>query len=109
MLSRIQQTLRQSPLTYGALFAALPLILGMAVGPLIGFGPCGPNVPSSVRGVVLTAGIIAVAAPIIGAWLFWVSFQGRRAASAVAGLPLLWGSAFVCLYWFFIIVSAVMG
>jgi hypothetical protein len=109
MLSRIQQALRQSPLTYGVLFAALPLMLGIALGPLIGFGPCGPNVPSSVRGLVVVAGTIAVAAPFIGAWLFSISFQARRAVTAVVGLPLLCGSLFVCCYWFFIIVSAVMG
>jgi hypothetical protein len=58
---------------------------------------------------VLAAGIIAVAAPFIGAWLFWVSFQGKRTVTALVGLPLMYGSIFVCLYWFFVLVSAVMS
>jgi hypothetical protein len=87
----------------------LPLALGIVVGPLVGFGPCGPNVPSSARLMVLTAGTIALAAPLIAAWLFWVSFVHRRLITAVVGLPMLFGSGFVCLYWFFVVISAVMS
>jgi hypothetical protein len=105
----IQQRLRQSPLTYGALFAAVPLILGIAVGPLVGWGPCGPNVTSSARVLVLVAGITAMASPFIGGWLFWLSFRRRGVVTGVLSVPLLCGSLFVCVYWFFIILSAVMS
>lgn len=109
MLSRIQQRLGQTPLAYGILFAMLPLGLGIAVGPLVGFGPCGPNVPSSTRIIVLAAGAIALTAPFVATWLFWLSFLRRRAITSVVGLPLLFGSGFVCLYWFFALISAVMS
>src|SRR5437588_7829383 len=109
MLSDIRQALRQSPLMYGALFALLPLLLGLAVVPVVGFGPCGPNVGPSVRFFVVISGAIAMAAPFIGSWLFLVSFRRRHIISAMVGLPLLCGSVFVCLYWFFILVSAVMS
>jgi hypothetical protein len=109
MLSNVRQTLRQSPLIYGVLSAILPLLLGVAVGPLVGFGPCGPNVPSSVRIVVMSAGMVAVASPFVGCWLFWVSFRRRGIVTAVVGLPLICGSVFVCLYWFFILASAIMS
>ena len=109
MLSRIQQPLRQAPLAYGILFAALPLALGVAVGPLVGFGPCGPNVPSSARIIVVTAGAIALAAPFVATWLFWLSFRRQRITAAVVGLPLLFGSGFVCLYWLFVVISAVVS
>jgi hypothetical protein len=107
MLSRIQQALRQSPLAYGVLFAILPLILGLAVGPLVGFGPCGPSVPSSVRLAIIAAGILAITSPLISSWLFWISFRNRKSVTAALALPLLSGSVFVCLYWFFILLSAV--
>jgi hypothetical protein len=89
VLSSIQQ--QRTPLAYGALFAILPLALGVAVGPLVGFGPCGPNVPSSARLIVLSVGMIALAAPLIAAWLFWLSFLHRRVITAVVGLPMLFG------------------
>ena len=70
MLSGIQQELRRSPVAYGTFFAILPLMLGLAVGPLVGFGPCGPSVPSSVRLIVIVAGTLALASPLISSWLF---------------------------------------
>jgi hypothetical protein len=107
MSRSIQQILRQSPLAYGVLFAILPLVLGLAVGPMVGFGPCGPRVPSSIRLAVIAAGILAISSPFISAWLFWKSFQSRRIVTAALALPLLGGSIFVCLYWFFVVVSAI--
>lgn len=109
MLSNVRQTLRHSPLIYGVLFAILPLLLGVAAGPLVGFGPCGPNVPSSVRIIVMSAGMVALASPFVGSWLFWVSFRRRGVVTAVVGLPLICGSLFVCCYWFFVVLSAVMS
>jgi hypothetical protein len=107
MSKSIQQILRQSPMAYGVLFAILPLMLGLAVGPMVGFGPCGPRVPSSIRLAVTAAGILAISCPFISSWLFWISFRSRRIITAAVALPLLSGSIFVCLYWFFIVVSAV--
>ena len=109
VLSKIQQRLGQTPLAYGILFSVLPLALGIAVGALVGFGPCGTNVPSSARIIVLAAGAIALAAPLMATWLFWLSFRRQRIVAAVVGLPLLFGSGFVCLYWFFVVISAVMS
>jgi hypothetical protein len=109
MLLRIQQALRRSPFAYGVLFAVLPFMLGLAVGPLVGFGPCGPSVPSSIRFAVIGAGILALASPFIGSWLFWISFRTHKALTALVALPLLSASAFVCLYWLFVLVSAVMA
>lgn len=107
MLRTIQQILRQSPMAYGVLFAILPLLLGLAVGPMVGFGPCGPRVPSTVRLVVIAAGILAISSPFVSTWLFWISFRSLRIITAVVALPLLGGSIFVCLYWLFVVVSAV--
>jgi hypothetical protein len=87
----------------------LPLVLGIAVGQFVGFGPCGPNVGSSVRGIVLLVGIIALSAPFISARLFWVSFRRQSVLSGIVGLPLLCGSFLVSCYWFFIVLSAVMS
>jgi len=84
-------------------------MLGVALGPLVGWGPCGPNVTASARILVLAAGITAMAAPFIGAWLFWLSFRRRGVVTAVLGVPLLVGSIFICCYWFFIVASAVMS
>lgn len=109
VLSKIQQRLGQTPLAYGILFSVLPLPLGIAVGALVGFGPCGPNVPPSARIIVLAAGAIALVAPLMATWLFWLSFRRQRMVAAVVGLPLLFGSGFVCLYWFFVVISAVMS
>jgi hypothetical protein len=103
------QEFRASPLGYGSLFAMLPLFLGLMVGPLIGFGPCGPNVPSSTRLLVIAFGVAAMASPFVSARLFWLSFRERKAASAIMGVPLLGGSCFVCLYWFVVLISAVMA
>jgi len=94
-------------MAYGVLFAILPLLLGLAVGPMIGFGPCGPHVPSTIRLVVIAVGILAISSPFISAWLFWISFRSLRVITATVALPLLGGCVFVCLYWFFIVVSAV--
>jgi hypothetical protein len=107
MSRTIQQILRQSPMGYGVLFAVLPLVLGLAVGPMIGFGPCGPRVPSSIRLTVIAAGILAISSPFISLWLFWISFRSRRIITTTVAVPLLSGSVFVCLYWFFIVISAV--
>lgn len=109
MLSSIQRSLRDSPLTYGGLFAVLPLMLGLAAGPLVGFGPCGPNVRSSVRLIVVAVGTIAVASPLVASWLFWISFRRRRTVTSLVGLPLLFASGFVCLYWLLILASAIMS
>jgi len=107
MSRSIQQVLRQSPMAYGVLFAILPLVLGLAVGPMVGFGPCGPLIPSTIRLVVVVVGILAISSPFISAWLFWISFRSLRVITAAVALPLLGGSIFVCLYWFFIVVSTV--
>jgi hypothetical protein len=109
LMSSILRAFRQSPLAYGCLFALLPLGLGLAVGPLVGFGPCGPSVASSVRLVVVAAGTLAIASPIIGCWLFWISFRTRKTLTAVVALPLLGASVFVCLYWLIVLISAVMS
>jgi hypothetical protein len=82
-------------------------MLGLAVGPMVGFGPCGPRVPPSVRLAVIAAAILAISPPFIGSWLFWISFRSRRFITATVALPLLSGSIFICLYWFFILLSAV--
>lgn len=105
MSKTIQQTLGQNPLAYGVLFAIMPLMLGLAVVSGIGFGPCGPHVPSSIRLAVIAAGILAISSPFISYWLFWISFRSRRIITAAVALPLLSGSIFICLYWFFILVS----
>ena len=107
MSRSIQQVLRQSPMAYGVIFAILPLLLVVAVGPMVGFGPCGPRVPSTIRLVLIAAGILAISSPFISAWLFCISFRRLRIITAAVALPLLAGSVFVCLYWFFVVVSAV--
>jgi hypothetical protein len=94
-------------MAYGVIFAILPLLLVVAVGPMVGFGPCGPRVPSTIRLVVIAAGILAISSPLISAWLFCISFRRLRIITAAVALPLLAGSVFVCLYWFFVVVSAV--
>jgi len=109
MLSGIQQELRRGSLTYGTLFAVLPLMLGLAVGPLVGFGPCGPSVPSPVRLIVIAAGTLAIASPLISSWLFWISFRRRKSLTALMAFPLLSVGVLVCLYWLFILLSAVRG
>ena len=103
------QAFRASPLGYGSLFAMLPLFLGLAVGPLIGFGPCGPNVQSSTRLLVIAFGIAAMASPFVSARLFWFSFRESKAATAIVGLPMLGVSCVVCLYWLIVLISAVMA
>lgn len=108
-MTAISQTWQRSPLLYGTLFAVLPLLLGAAVGPLVGFGPCGPNVSSSTRLVVITAGFIALTAPFVAWQLFRISFRDRKAATAFIAFPLLGASVPVCLYWLIILGSAVMG
>lgn len=107
MSRSIQQILRQCPMGYGVLFAVLPVVLGLAIGPMVGFGPCGPRVPSPIRLAVMAAGILAIASPFISSWLFWTSFRSRRIITATVALPLLGGSVFVCLYWLFVMISAV--
>src|SRR5215510_8091730 len=109
MLSGIQQELRRGSLTYGTLFAVLPLMLGLAVGPLVGFGPCGPSVPSPVRLIVIAAGTLAIASPLISSWLFWISFRRRKSLTALMAFPLLSVGVLVCLYWLFILLSAGRG
>jgi DNA polymerase III psi subunit len=94
---------------YGSVFAALPLGLAIAIFPLVGFGPCGPSVPPSVRMIVVAAGTIAFASPFIAIWLFSLSFQRRKIITAIVSLPMLSGSIFICLYWFFVVASAVMS
>ena len=108
MLSNVPQTLRRSPLPYGVMFAVLPVLLGLAIGPMVGFGPCGPNVPGSVRLLVIAAGILAIGSPYIAAWLFRISFRSRKGLTALVALPLLSVSLFVSLYWLFVLFSAVM-
>jgi hypothetical protein len=102
------QSLRRNPLEYGSLFAFLPLLLGIVVGPLIGFGPCGPNVRSSTRLLVIVAGVVSMVSPFVSAWLFWLSFRERKKASTVVGAPLLGLCCFICLYWLIVLISAVM-
>lgn len=109
MQSNLQRVLRRTPLAYGTLLAGLPLMLGAMIGPWVGFGPCGPSVRSSIRLAVIVAGILAISSPFVAAWLFWISFRNRRALTAIIGLPLLAASGFICLYWLFVLFSALMG
>jgi hypothetical protein len=108
VITKLIVVLRRSPLVYGVLFALLPIALALAVGPLVGFGPCGPSVPGSVRVVVIVTGLLAVSSPFVGSWLFWLSFPNRKAITASVALPLVSFSVFICLYWLAILISAVM-
>ena len=107
MPSTIQQVLRRNPIAYGIVFAVLPLILGLVVGPLVGFGPCGANVPSSVRLVVITAGALALTSPLVSSWLFLISFRSGTRLNTFLALPFLGLGAVVCVAWILVLASAI--
>jgi hypothetical protein len=96
----------RGPLLAGAVFALLPFLLALMVGAVVGFGPCGPSIAPSARWLVIVLGCFALVCPIAAAWCFWQSFTLHRVSSLAIGAPLLVFSAFVWLYWFVVVASA---